>query len=212
MATGSPPGEWFRTAAWDGAAQEDFERRLRRARADGRPQYLRLKALALAEAGRRADARALLLRLLWAYPDAFDAPSALESLGDLSAEDGRPEEAVGWYRRLLRERPRLDTTTGTALISLAGALVDLGRYTEAVEALGAVDDAALTMNGAVFRYWATSAEAAAGIPDAEAAGEAARRALEVLDAPDQFSRHPGVGRASADRALKRRLRQLADGG
>ncbi len=209
MTTHRAGSDWYRTTAWDAAAREDFENRLRRSRADNRPQYLRIKALALAGGGRRADAQALLLRLLREYPEALDAASAMETLGDLAVAEGRLEEAVDRYRQLLEEHPDLNATTGTAPISLAAALVGLGRYREALDALAGVEDSALTMNAAVFRYRAALAEAAAGVGDARTAGEAARLALEVLDAPDQFLRHPGVGRASADRSLIRRLRKLA---
>ncbi|WP_141137500.1 tetratricopeptide repeat protein [Blastococcus mobilis] len=206
------PTQWYRTTAWDAPAREEFEARLRRARADNRSQYLRIKARGLAGAGRPRDAEQLLRRLLAEYPDAFDAPSAMEALGDLAAQDGRPAEAVDWYRRLLGRRPDLNGTTGTARISLASALVRLGRHEEALAALDDVDDAALTMNSAVFGYRVVLAEAAAGLGDRDTAAHAARAALDLLDAPDQFFRHPGVGRARPTRAQLRRLRALARAG
>jgi hypothetical protein len=43
--------DWFRTPGWDDGAREDFERRLARARPHNRPQYLKIRALALREAG-----------------------------------------------------------------------------------------------------------------------------------------------------------------
>lgn len=204
--------EWYRTTGWNARDREDFETRLRRTRQHNRPQYLRIKAHSLAAVGLRAEAESLLRRLLEEYPDAFDAPSAIETLGDLAAEDGRLQEAVGWYRRLIREQPDLNTTTGAAHISLAGALLGLGRPEEAVRALGGVDQSALTMNSAVFRYRATLAEAAAAVGDRHTATEAARQALALVDAPDQFSRHPGVGRARAAATQIERLRTLAGGG
>jgi predicted Zn-dependent protease len=203
------PTEWYRTTSWDAPAREEFEARLRRARADSRPQYLRIKAHALAGAGRPRDAEQLLRRLLAEYPDAFDAPSAMEALGDLAAEEGRLAEAVDWYRRLLERQPDLNKTTGTARISLAAALVRLGRHDEALAALDDVDDTALTMNSAVFGFRAVLAEAAAGLGDRETAAQAARSALDLLDAPDQFARHPGVGRARPTRAQLHRVRALA---
>lgn len=206
------PTEWYRTTAWDTPTQEDFEVRLRRARPDSRPQYLSIEAHALAGSGRHRDAEQLLRRLLVGHPDAFDAPSAMEALGDLAAQDGRSAEAVDWYRRLLGRRPDLGTTTGTARVSLASALVRLGRHEEALAALDDVDDAALTMNSAVFGYRVVLAEAAAGLGDRGTAAHAARAALELLDAPDQFSRHPGVGRARPTPGDLRRLRALARAG
>jgi len=45
--------DWFRSSDWSGDAQEEFERRLSRAGASSRPQYLRIKALALIQHGAR---------------------------------------------------------------------------------------------------------------------------------------------------------------
>ena len=56
--------EWFRSGDWSPEAQEDFEARLKRARSHSRPQYLRIKGLALQQAGEVAGARQMWNRVL----------------------------------------------------------------------------------------------------------------------------------------------------
>lgn len=64
------PTEWFRTSDWDDDARAEFEKRLGRARDHNRPQYLRIKALALRDAGDKQAAGSLLRRVLDEYPTA----------------------------------------------------------------------------------------------------------------------------------------------
>lgn len=58
------PTDWFRTPDWDAVARDDFERRLARARPYNRPQYLKIKAIALREDGQTDASRAMLHRAL----------------------------------------------------------------------------------------------------------------------------------------------------
>jgi hypothetical protein len=56
--------EWFRSPDWGEADRADFERHLARSRAYNRAQYLRIKGLALRDAGEIDEARGLWLRVL----------------------------------------------------------------------------------------------------------------------------------------------------
>lgn len=135
--------DWFRSPDWDAAAQADFEARLRRARAWGRPQYLRIKGLSLERAGETAGARALWERVLEeAGADArLEQANALEHLADSYAEED-PAAAVGYRERAFElqqptpaqlERQRVaeqraaatQAASAPVLRALAGADVDL---------------------------------------------------------------------------------------
>jgi hypothetical protein len=59
--------EWFRSGDWSSDAQQDFETRLGRARARNRAQYLRIKAVALIDAGNLDAATSLLRRVVDDY-------------------------------------------------------------------------------------------------------------------------------------------------
>jgi tetratricopeptide (TPR) repeat protein len=203
------PADWFRTPEWDADAQLDFERRLARSRPYSRSQYLRIKALALRDAGRTADAKRLLQRVIDEHPEALDAAHAAELLGDLAREAGELDEAVRRYEQTLELRPDLNATSGQAHISLAEVLNQRRAHVEALHALKRIPAAKLGLNVARFRWNAALAEAAAGVGERDVAKVSAERALALLRAPDQFARHPGVGRADASHLQEARLRALA---
>jgi predicted negative regulator of RcsB-dependent stress response len=204
-------GEWFRSAAWDLNAKADFEARLARARRNNRPQYLTIKALALQESGHDVDAVELLRRVVEEYPNSLDAVYSAERLGDHYLASGDPAAAERHYRRSMELRPDLNATTGEVHIGLAEALIAQERYDEALHALEHLPVTRLTLNHAVCRWNAALADAALGVGDRGLAREAAGHALALLDAPDQFARHPGVGRAALTDEQQTRLRAIAAG-
>lgn len=119
------PDDWFRSPDWDAAARDDFERRLARARTYNRPQYLKIKAIALREAGQTDASRGLLDRAL-DDPNIYDFEAAYvtELLGDLSGEVGERDEAEQRYRHVLTTWPTLNGTSGSVEISLAEVLAE----------------------------------------------------------------------------------------
>lgn len=118
------PTEWFRTPDWSESARDEFERRLSRARDTSRPQYLRIKALALANADEVDGATALWNRVIDEFPNSLDATTALEHLGDTARGLGRREDAERYYRMVLERRPTRSGTTGMVEVSLAELLID----------------------------------------------------------------------------------------
>jgi tetratricopeptide (TPR) repeat protein len=204
--------EWYRSAAWDADARADFEARLRRARAHNRPQYLRIKAHALAAAGNSADADVLSLRVVNEYPGSLDAASCGEALGDGALARGDFVAAEEHYRRCIELRPDLNLTSGEVHIGLAEALTAQGRPDEALQALDSVPPGRLVINHALCRWNAALAEASFAVGEEPVvAAMAASRALSLLDTPDQFTRHPGVGRARLRHDRIERLRAIASG-
>lgn len=201
--------EWFRSSGWDEEARADFEARLARARGSNRPQYIRIKAFALRDAGRTAAAEALFRRVLDAYPDSLDAAHCAETLGDQSMSAGDFVTAEAHYRHALELRPDMNATSGEVHIGLAEALVAQGRHEDALAALEYVPVARLMVNHSVGRWNVALAEAALGVGEQQVAADAARRALALLDAPDQFTRHKGVGRAALTDDQVNRLRAIA---
>jgi predicted Zn-dependent protease len=201
--------EWFRSAAWDGAAREDFERRLLRSRRTSRAQYLRIKAIALGDAGEVDDALGLLRRLIDEYPDSFDVPLAFELIGDYERAAGRLTEAESSYRHVLALWPDLNTTSGMVHTSLAEVL--LAEDHEVTDAMHLLEQAVphLRFNSEIFRWNLALARAADRLGDLETRRHAARRALELVERGPQLSRHPDVGLARPDSATLGLLRRLA---
>lgn len=205
--------EWYRTSDWDEAAQEDFEKRLRRARSS-RPQYLRIKALALQDAGMPHDAETLIRRLLAEHPEEeFERPFALELLDDLVRTQDRLGEAEVHYREALATGDS-GATTGLVAVSLAEVLTEAGRPEEAWALLHSATAETETLQAfdhARFRWLTACARAADALQDQGAAVQAATDALALVGAPDQYARHPGVGAVRVDEATLSSLRRLAVG-
>jgi hypothetical protein len=206
--------EWFRSPDWDAEAREDFERRLGRARAYNRPQYLRLKGLALAEAGEVEAARELWGRVLESTDDigGLMQAGALEHLADSYADDD-PSLAEHYYRRLLADQPSLNGTSATQHVKLAELLLERGSAAdldEAEELLTRwVDEARSPFPQTHFRRQLAAIRLAQARGDRPGAREAARQALDLAGRGPAFSRHPGVGVVRADEATLERLQRLA---
>ncbi len=203
--------DWFRSPDWSDAAQQEFEARLARARAAGRAQYLRIKAVSLEEAGELAGARTLLGRIIDDYPDAWlEVAFAHERLGDLARAAGDPAGAQAEYRMAIVTSPTLSGTTGEVHLKLAEVLFEsgLGSLAEIGQLL---DDATahLTLVSTAFRYRVLTARLAAATGDTDRRRSAAAAALALVDSRPQFSRHPTVGRVSAAPSLLAELRSMA---
>ena len=209
---------WYRSAAWNDEAQIDFETRLARAREWNRPQYLRIKGLAVAT-WNEAAAEALFQRVIDAYPDKVDAASCKEYLGDIWRRQGRTAHAEAAYRDLLERGNGLSPsgTSGCVNISLAELLIeaDCGREMEAIAQLelvvtdGQLHGSLRYFNHVKFRWEVALAVANDRLGQSDNSRRAAERALNLLDTPDPFARHPGVGRALASESTVRMLKDLA---
>jgi predicted Zn-dependent protease len=208
--------EWFRSDHWSTKGQEDFEQRLRRARAFNRPQYLRIKALALLGNGGKAEARGareLLVRVVENYPEAGDVVMAHEHLAELDLREGQRASAKDHYRTALRLAPERHVY-GDAALRLPELLIEDGEAkgrSEAESLLANVADQNLVFSSQRFRYAvarARLAQAAGNVADARRyAGDALREVAR--EAPD-FARHPDVGFVDADRESLKELRRLAE--
>jgi hypothetical protein len=206
--------EWFRSPDWSEADRSDFERRLARSRGYNRAQYLRIKGLALLDAGEICGARGLWTRVLGDDGEFSEMQrfAALEHLGDSYVEDD-PMLSENYYRRLLADNPSLNSTTATQHIKLAELLIRRGdgqALKEAAELLIQWPElASLPFPNAHFRWNLAIIELAEATGDQEAAQKAARRALDLVVREPVFPRHKTVGIVHADRRTVDRLERLA---
>ena len=161
--------DWFRDPAWDRATRDQFEDRLNRARIGNRPQYLRIKALALRDAGELEAAKQLLNRIVSDYPDSMDCGFCLELLGDIAREEGSSENAEKHYREVLRRWPDLNGTTRMVEVSLAEVLTESAgpdRHEEALRLLDSALKRGRMMNSDLFRWNIALARVAEQLGDA----------------------------------------------
>jgi len=145
--------DWFRDPGWDRATRDQFEERLNRARIGNRAQYLRIKALALRDAGDLPGAKELLNRVVSDYPKSMDSGFCLELLGDIGREEGSAEAAERNYREVIRRWPDLNGTTGMVEVSLAEVLTEsagLKRHEEALRLLESAIKRGRMMNSNLF--------------------------------------------------------------
>lgn len=208
--------DWYRSAGWSADDQADFERRLARTRNWSRGQYMRIKGLALYEAGEVDGAKGLWQRILDDPEYKFEHPMVLELLGDAWQKDD-PERAERFYCRLLSEFPDLDSTTGTVEVSLAEVFLQRGDDTSvsrAAELLDAYlqrveDEEMPDWPNVMFRLEVARLQIAEAQGDAAAVQNAARAALAWAEEGSPFERHPDIGTVNRDEERLARLRALA---
>jgi len=206
--------DWFRDPGWGRATRDQFEERLNRARIGNRAQYLRIKALALRDAGELHGAKELLNRVVSDYPDSMDCGFCLELLGDIAREEGSSETAEKNYRDVIRRWPDLNGTSGMVEVSLAEVLTEsagLERHEEALRLLDSALKRGRMMNSDLFRWNIALARVAEQLGDAETVSRAARTALSLTKVGPQFPRHPTVGLARPDAATLAWLERAAAG-
>lgn len=97
--------DWYRCESWTKAEEEQFFTKLKRARKDGRAQYLRVQAIHLIETGRPSlleVAESLLNKILTDYPeDRLEKSPALTMLGGIYRRRGDSERALEYFKRAM---------------------------------------------------------------------------------------------------------------
>jgi tetratricopeptide (TPR) repeat protein len=97
--------DWFRSKTWTKTDEEEFFKKLNRARKDGRAQYLKIQAIELVETKDKVllqVAEELLNKMLTEYPDDnFNKGSALFALGDIYKLKGNYHQAINFYKQAL---------------------------------------------------------------------------------------------------------------
>ena len=188
--------DWFRKEAWSARDEGDFRARLSRARPEKRPQYLRIQAEHLVEAGLPEPALRLLDEFLELAPDDAFASVAHEARARALVDLGRPDEAVAAYRAALAAQRAHPQVKGYAALGLAELVVYTNRRSLFDEAVAVLDTLHEESPFPAVRY--REAAVRALIADASGDRTAARRHAQealssaaTLNAP--FARHPGVG-------------------
>jgi len=205
------PTDWFRTPAWDEQARIEFEAKLARSAAHNRPQYLRIKAIALDGAGLTDDALTLLSRVVDEYPDALDCAYAFELQGDMLRRSGDLAAAEASYRTALTRRPDLNATSGMSPVSLGEVLLELRGEAAVKEVRSLLNYPALRLvfNSQLVRALTLSARAAEVDGDEALRRSEARKALDLVSAAPQLNRHPDVGVPALSETELRELERLA---
>lgn len=205
------PTDWFRTTAWGGLHTQDFETRLARSSKQKRPQYLKVKAIALDTAGQSDEADELLRRVIVEYPDSLDCAFAHELRGDMFRRSGDLSGAEDSYRNALLRRPDLNATSGVIPLSLSEVLFEQHgpKAADEIRSLLAYPEMRIVFNVHQVRALTLSARLADAVGNTDLRRIEAARALEAAAAPSQFSRHPGIGVSNLTDADLKELERLA---
>ena len=208
--------EWYRSTSWSEDDRNVFEQKLAKARPASRPQYIRLKALALLEtsdAGRRRGGVSLLERVLSEYPeDRVEVAGSHRALARYYEERGNAERAAGHYRETLRAQEGTNVFHGAELL-LAELIVreELSdAYPEADQLLDRVLESGPIFTSEQFRYAAARARLASRRGDDDEAAAFALGALDLFEHNEPVSSyHPGIGLIRGDDATLAELEALA---
>jgi hypothetical protein len=210
--------DWFRSADWDDDAQAEFERRLARARPDGRVQYRRIKGIALLESTDRTARQAgrAMLQENASDPDAagFERTLALSLLGSHEVGAGGGDVAEPMLRTAI-ERLKTDPSGGSGLepTVLAEILLrrgDVASLREAKALLDAnLDDPPLLVRHR-HRMCVAGARVAVALGDRRDARLWAQEALRYAAATHSGLRnHPRLGLFTAEGRTKAWLERVA---
>ena len=97
--------DWYRRKSWTQTDEEEFFKKVNRARKDGRAQYLKIQAIELVQtedAELLKVAENLLNKMLTDYPnDNFNKGSALHTLGDIYKLQENYQKAKEYYKQAL---------------------------------------------------------------------------------------------------------------
>jgi hypothetical protein len=211
--------DWFRSDDWSEEDQEHFEAKLARARRASRPQYLRIKGLALLHATddeRRQAGVTLLERVLDDYADdEVAAAGAHVALARYHEEADEPRRSAAHYHETLRLQEGTSVSFGAELL-LAELIVRHrfeDSYSEADELLDAVLATGSIFRVEQFRYAVARMRLARRRDrDDEAAAFALGALYLFANNQPASSYHPDVGLIRADDATLGELQDTATRG
>ena len=190
--------DWFRRTTWTDADRLDFRARLQCARKSNRPQYLRIQAHHLADAGNPVAALELLDQFADIDDGGVDLASAQLQRGESLFATGDTAGAISAFRDTLtaeRNRPNVQTAAWLLFPWFIVELQLTGLYPEAASVLSEFAPIRrLSFPIDKYRYNAINALLAAHAGHTLTATEYAANALIASSATHSgFRYHPEIG-------------------
>lgn len=205
-------GDWFRNEEWPPAVEEEFERRVGRASAHSRPQYLRIQGVHLSRAGHEDIACSLWQRVVddpAAHADR-ERPYALEHLANTYAKI-EPGKAEAYFERSIEEFANQGRELDQSLLPYAEVLVAVGRYSDASVALEVWfgKRRGVRLPDELFRAAMVLVDLAEATGDRRGARAGARQALKAAELPAVVAGRAGMDAVNVDGDTRMRLERLA---
>jgi tetratricopeptide (TPR) repeat protein len=190
--------DWFRRTTWNDAARENFNVRLKRARKYNRPQYLRIQAWHLADAGNHYAALELLDQFMQIDDGSIDLAQAQLQRAESFLALGNEQDAVRAFHACLdaeRNRPNVQTEAWLLFPWYVVETENKQLYPKAHEVLDEFFDIrskSFPVSG--YRYHCVKALLLAHDGDVKQAKAHATRALAAADAKHSgYSYHAKLG-------------------
>ena len=124
--------DWFRRTTWRHEDEEEFFKKLARARSWSRPQYLRIQAAHLVSTEDLKllnIAETLIQKLFDEYPeDNSERSSALELLGDIHKLRKEFDNALEYYKKAIQFEKKYPNALTNAYLEYAELVVKLKKY------------------------------------------------------------------------------------
>ena len=217
MASSNDRDHWYRKTTWSSEDQDAFFTRLKRCRADSKPQYVRIQALYLSDAGLHKESLGLSNYFLAEYTNDFELSSLFLTRAQAFEAVGELDSAIQAFRSSLaaeRARPNIRTSAWLdfGLFAIMHGLEDL--YPEVESVLEEFsEDSSLVFPKMRFDYLAVQAHLYEKSGELVEAAECAREALESAKVTHSgFSRHSDVGLVrDVPPKLLQQLNRLASG-
>ena len=206
--------EWFRSGSWREEDRELFETKLARAQKRNRAQYMRIKALSLAESGDKAGHAAagdLFERIFSEHPDdELQVTMAHADKARWHRQRDEQDQAVEHYRLAVALEDALGGIDWAADLDLAELLVERNDLDEAQTMLDRAASKGLAFKSQRWRWLVTDARLAAKVGQWDRSMASAAAALTLLDDDSaDFPRHPDLGHIQTDRGTIREVKRLA---
>jgi len=210
--------DWFRKSRWTAHDAEDFECRLKRARAHSRPQYLFIQATHLLESGDPTLVQAaneLATRVTRDFDPCIHTSAAHDLRGQCLEVLGRPSDALEAYRQaVLSERETRGIQTD-AYLRFAWLVATRNIHDSRDDALRYLDEFGSRPAFPVQRFVHFAARALLSLSNdrpQEAAADAQRALFAARELRSGFRHHQSLGLVG-DRYedVQRRLRDIAAG-
>jgi tetratricopeptide (TPR) repeat protein len=205
---------WFRRTTWTDEDRIDFNARLSRARKYNRPQYLRIQACHLADAGNHVAALELLEQFFEIDDGGIDLSQAQLQRAESFLATGDQQRAITAFRAALeaeRKRPNVQTSAWLlfAWFVVREQLTDL--YAEAADVLSEfAEHHRLGLPVSEYRYHCAQAILSAHTGDRATAEAHARQAMSASQAKHSgFRYHPDLGLVQeTNTSVHERVRQI----
>jgi tetratricopeptide (TPR) repeat protein len=186
--------DWFRKQSWSQADQEDFWRRLARAREHNRGQYIFVQGYTLMELGPEYATAAIALfdLVIDRYSDTISFVQALSEKATCLLNVGDSESALTNYRRAIEQmriKPSVQTWAWLDFAWVVATECISDRYEAALDVLDEFGNSKQLFPVVTFRLNASRALILSACGAIDSAADAARAALAAADKEGSGLRH-----------------------